>query len=90
MSDSLGEEALHLNGQIVSVLTIGLFGVVRTTWFVWSTTWLVPENPFAPLGLNSNYDSATVHLQGPPRAIYTFEPLGLLFLARTLRVVTAT
>ena len=25
-----------------------------------------------------------MHLQGPPRAIYTFAPLGLQFLARTL------
>ena len=23
---------------------------------MWRTTWLVPGNPFAPLGLNSNYD----------------------------------
>ena len=38
------------------VFFLGLFGVVRTTWFVWCTTWLVPGNPFAPLGLNSNYD----------------------------------
>ena len=55
--------------------------MVRTTWFVWCTTWLVPGNPFAPLGLNSNKDvpsvryhlpidpSHTVHLQGPPKAI---------------------
>ena len=28
--------------------------------------------------------SHTVHLQGPPRAIYSFAPLGLQFLARTL------
>ena len=28
--------------------------------------------------------SHTVHLQGPPRAIYTFAPLGLQFLVRTL------
>ena len=34
-----------------------LLGVVRsTTWFAWCTTWLLPENPFAPLGSNSNYD----------------------------------
>ena len=29
--------------------------------------------------------SHTVHLQGPPRAIYTSAPLGLQFLARTLQ-----
>ena len=49
-----------------AVFLLGLFGVVCTTW-------LVPGNPFAPLGLNSNYDrpdylaidpSHTVHLQG--------------------------
>ena len=33
-----------------------LFSMVRTTWFVWCTTWLVWGNPFAPPGLNSNYD----------------------------------
>ena len=27
--------------------------------------------------------SHTVHLQGPPRAIYTFAPLGLQFLENT-------
>ena len=32
------------------------FGVVHTTGFVWYTTWLVPGNTFAPLGLKSNYD----------------------------------
>ena len=32
-----------------AVFSLGLFSVVRTTW-------LVPGNPFAPLGLNSNYD----------------------------------
>ena len=36
----------------VSVL-LCLFEVVRTTWFVWCTTWLVPGNPFAPLGLKA-------------------------------------
>ena len=73
---------------LVGSVLAGLFGVVRTTW-------LVPGNPFVLLGLNSNYDihsaipdsgidpSHTVHLQGPPRAIYTFVPLGL---ARTLLV----
>ena len=43
----------------------------------------------APLGSNSNYEltidpSHTAYLQGPPRAFYTFAPLGLQFLARTL------
>ena len=51
----------------------------------------------APLGYNSNYDihsaiqtnitldpSHTVHLQGPPWAIYIFAPLSWQFLARTL------
>ena len=38
------------------VFSLGLFGVVRTTWFVWCSTWLVPGNPFALLGLNINYD----------------------------------
>ena len=58
-----------------AVFSLGLFGVVRTTWFVWCTTWLAPENPFAPLPLPSNYDihtwpSHTVHLQGLPRALH--------------------
>ena len=39
-----------------SVFSLGFFSVVPTTWFVWRTTWLVPGNPLAPLGLNSNYD----------------------------------
>ena len=30
------------------------------------------------------FPSHTVHLQGPPRAIYTLAPLGLQFLGRTL------
>ena len=72
---------------------LGLFSVVRTTW-------LVPGNPFAPPGLNSNYDfivqpdllaidpSHTAHLQGPPRAIYTFAPLGLQLPARTMHMGT--
>ena len=34
--------------------------------------------------------SDTVHVQGPPRAIYTFVPLGLQFLARTLAWPTST
>ena len=39
-----------------AVFLLGHFGVVSTTLFVWCTTWLVPEKPFAPLGWNSNYD----------------------------------
>jgi len=31
-------------------------------------------------GSGSNAISHTVHLQGPPRAVYTFAPLGLQFL----------
>ena len=42
--------------SVSPVFSLGLFSVVRTTWFVWCTTWLVPGNPFAPLGLNCNYD----------------------------------
>ena len=37
----------------VAVFSLGLFGVVRTTW-------LVPRNPFAPLRSNSNYDIHSV------------------------------
>ena len=33
--------------------------------------------------------SRTAHLQGLPKAIYTFAPLGLQFLARTLVCVRA-
>ena len=62
------------------VFLLCLLGVVHTTWFVWCTTPSGPENPFAPLGLNSNddihsttrllaLDTPTVHLQEPPRAI---------------------
>ena len=40
--------------MLQTVFSLGLFGVVRTTWFVWCATWLVQGNPFAPLGLNSN------------------------------------
>ena len=53
-------------GNMVHVLTyttvfsLGLFSVERTTWFVWCTTGLVPGNPFAPLGSNSNYDIHSV------------------------------
>ena len=48
--DALG--ANNWTNNNVSVLA----NVVHTTWFVWCTAWLVPGNPFAPLGLNSNYD----------------------------------
>ena len=70
---------------------------VRTTWFVWCTTWLGPGNPSAPLGLNSSYDihSATRLISNWPKSFSTltrttsgnlhpFAPLGLQFLARTL------
>ena len=80
------------------MFSLGFFGVVHTTWFVWCTTWIVPGNPFAPLGLNSNNDirsardylaidpSHTVDLQRSPKAIHTFALLGLQFLVRTLVV----
>ena len=71
-----------------SVLSRPIFGVVPTTWLVCCTTWLAPGNPFVQLSLDRFIaqlaldPSHTVHLQGPPRAIYTFAPLGLQFLAR--------
>ena len=61
-----------------AVFSLGLFGVVCTTWFVWCTTWLVPGNPLGMIFIVQAIDpSHGVHL---PRAIYTFASLGLQFL----------
>ena len=81
------------NASWLALLQCSPFSVVRTTGFVWCTTWLVPGNRFAPLGLNVIYNihSATrllstwpkpySALTRPPR---TFAPLGLQFVGRTL------
>ena len=49
LGPSLVPRLLCWGGGKRTVFSLGLFGVVRTTW-------LVPGNPFAPLCLNSNYD----------------------------------
>ena len=46
----------ELSTVIVHVQIVDTSVLARPFWFVWCTTWLVPGNPFAPLGLNSNYD----------------------------------
>ena len=54
-----------------TVFSLGLFSMVHTTRFVWCTTWLVAGNPFAPLGLNSNY-SATRLISNWPKPYSAF------------------
>ena len=95
-SHCLNINSIAMKQSFCTVFSLGLFGVVHTTWFVWYTTWLVPGNPFAPFGLNSNYDihSATRLIKELTQAIQCiykghlgnlqFAPLGLQFLARTL------
>ena len=61
--------------------------------FVWCTTWLVPGNPVAPLGLNLNFiafdPTHTVH-DKDHLGQYTVCTTGLQFLARTLSEESAT
>ena len=78
-----------------------LLGVLEwccTTGFVWCTTWLVPGNSFAPLGLNRNDDihSTTRLISNWPKPysdlqdhLGQFTPLHHLvcnFLAKTLKL----